>query len=425
MNEPTITCPHCANEIKLTESLAAPLIRATRLEYEAKILQKEVDVSQREAALRHQQKTLEDSQKQLDEQISARLKVERIAIAADEAKKAKLVLAADLEEKSKQLTELQQVLHQRDLKLEEAQKAQANWLRKERELDDAKREMDLTIEKRVQASIAQVRQKAKQEVEDDLKLKVTEKEAQITSMQRQIDELKRKAEQGSQQLQGEVLELELEAALRSAFPLDSIEPIAKGEFGGDVLQKIVSSNGQTCGAILWETKRTKNWSDAWLAKLKGDQRTAKVEMAILVSNILPKDAETFCQLDGIWVVEWRLAIPLATALRQSLIEIASVRQAQQGQETKMELIYSYLTGAKFRHRIEAIVEKFSDMQADLDKERKVMTRLWAKREMQILGVIESTVGMYGDLQGIAGSVLPEIPGLELPLIAMNELNNER
>ena len=259
MNEPTITCPHCANEIKLTESLAAPLIRATRLEYEAKILQKEVDVSQREAALRHQQKTLEDSQKQLDEQISARLKVERIAIAADEAKKAKLVLAADLEEKSKQLTELQQVLHQRDLKLEEAQKAQANWLRKERELDDAKREMDLTIEKRVQASIAQVRQKAKQEVEDDLKLKVTEKEAQITSMQRQIDELKRKAEQGSQQLQGEVLELELEAALRSAFPLDSIEPIAKGEFGGDVLQKIVSSNGQTCGAILWETKRTKNW----------------------------------------------------------------------------------------------------------------------------------------------------------------------
>ncbi len=425
MNEPTITCPHCTNEIKLTESLAAPLIRATQLEYEAKILQKEVDVSQREAALRDRQKVLEDAQKQLDEQISARLKVERITIAADEAKKAKLILAADLEEKSKQLTELQQVLYQRDLKLEEAQKAQANWLRKERELDDAKREMDLTIEKRVQASIAQVRQKAKQEVEDDLKLKVTEKEAQITSMQRQIDELKRRAEQGSQQLQGEVLELELEAALRSAFPLDSIEPIAKGEFGGDVLQKIVNSNGQTCGAILWETKRTKNWSDAWLAKLKGDQRTAKAEVAILVSNILPKNMETFCQLDGIWVVEWHLAIPLAIALRQSLIEIASVRQAQQGQETKMELIYSYLTGAKFRHRIEAIVEKFSDMQADLDKERKVMTRLWAKREMQILGVIESTVGMYGDLQGIAGSVLPEIPGLELPLIAMNELDNER
>ncbi|GKS69240.1 hypothetical protein W03_12440 [Nitrosomonas sp. PY1] len=425
MNEPTITCPHCTNEIKLTESLAAPLIRATQLEYEAKILQKETDISQREAVLRHHQKTLEDAQNQLEEKISARLKAERITIAADEAKKAKLILTADLEEKSKQLAELQQVLHQRDLKLEEAQKAQANWLRKERELDDAKREMDLTIEKRVQASIMQVRQKAKQEVEDDLKLKVTEKEAQITSMQRQIDELKRKAEQGSQQLQGETLELELEAALRSAFSFDRIEPIAKGEFGGDVLQKIVNSNGQACGAILWETKRTKNWSDAWLAKLKGDQRTAKAEIAILVSNILPKNMETFCQLDGVWVVEWRLAIPLAIALRQSLIEIANVRQAQQGQETKMELIYSYLTGAKFRHRIEAIVEKFSDMQADLDKERKVMTRLWAKREIQIRGVIESTVGMYGDLQGIAGSVLPEIPGLELPLIAMDELDNER
>lgn len=425
MNEPTIICPHCAGEIKLTESLAAPLIQATRLEYEAKILQKESNIAQREVALKNQQKMLEENQQQLEEQVAVKLKQERVTIAAEEAKKAKLALSFDLEQKSKQLEALQQILHQQDIKLSEAQKAQADWLRKQRELDDAKREIDVTIEKRVQESIVQVRQKAKQEAEDSLRLKVTEKETQIASMQRQIEELKRKAEQGSQQLQGEALELELELALRTTFPLDYIEPVAKGEFGGDVLQKIIGVNGQACGAILWESKRTKNWSELWLAKLKADQRIAKAEIAILVSNVLPKNTETFCQLEGIWIVEWRLAIPLAVALRQSLIEIANVRQAQRGQETKMELVYSYLTGAKFRHRIEAIVEKFSDMQSDLDKERKTMTRLWAKREMQIRGVIESTVGMYGDLQGIAGSVLPEITGLEIPLIAAkNSVENE-
>ncbi len=215
----------------------------------------------------------------------------------------------------------------------------------------------------------------------------------------------------------------MEEALRTQFPLDNIEPVAKGEFGGDVLQSVVGPMGQSCGAILWESKRTKNWSEGWLAKLRGDQRTAKAEIAVLVSNALPKEIETFGHIDGIWITEPRLAMPLVIALRQSLIEIANTRQMQMGQETKMELVYQYLTGPKFKHRIEAIVEKFSDMQADLDKERKTMTRLWAKREMQIQGVIESTVGMYGDLQGIAGRALPEIEGLELPLIDLGKVDD--
>ncbi len=415
MIEPTITCPNCATEIKLTESLAAPLIKATRQEYEARLAQKDQDVSQREAALTVRQKALEDAQRMLEEQVAERLKVERVAISADEAKKARQAAASDLEQKSTELAELHVVLQQRTEKLEAAQKTQAELLRKQRELDDARRELDLTIEERVQESIAIVRQKAKQEAEDGLRLKVSEKEEQIASMQRQIEELRRKAEQGSQQLQGEVLELELEIMLRSKFPLDGIEPVAKGELGGDVLHRVMGSMGQ-CGAILWESKRTKHWSDGWLAKLRGDQRAAKADIAILVSNALPKTIETFGHLDGVWVTESRLALPLAIALRQSLIDIASTRLVKEGQETKMELIYQYLTGPKFKHRIEAIVEKFSDMQDDLDKERKAMTRLWAKREMQIQGVIESTVGMYGDLQGIAGRALPEIEGLELPLI---------
>ncbi|MER0216172.1 MAG: DUF2130 domain-containing protein [Nitrosomonas sp.] len=424
MSEPTIHCPNCATEIKLTESLAAPLIQATRQEYESKLAQKEADVSKREATLKAQQRSLEDAQKTVDEQVASKLQAERALIATEEGKKARLAMANDLEAKSKELVELQEILQQRNSKLEEAQKAQVDLIRKQRELDDAKRELDLTVEKRLQESIALVRQKAKQEAEDGLRLKVSEKEEQIASMQRQIEELKRRADQGSQQLQGEVLELELETTLRLKFPLDSIEPVAKGEFGGDVLQRVMGPLGQWCGSILWESKRTKNWSDGWLAKLRGDQRTAKAEIAVLVSSTLPKEIETFGQIDGVWITEPRLALPLVIALRQSLIEIASTRQIQEGQETKMELVYQYLTGPRFKHRIEAIVEKFSDMQADLDRERKAMTRLWAKREMQIQGVIESTVGMYGDLQGIAGRALPAIEGLELPMLDLKDSGNE-
>jgi hypothetical protein len=235
-------------------------------------------------------------------------------------------------------------------------------------------------------------------------------------MQRQIEDLKRKAEQGSQQLQGETLEVELEGLLRARFPLDSIEPVPKGEFGGDVIQRVVGPTGAASGVILWESKRTKNWSDGWLAKLRADQRTAGAEIAILISIALPKDIASFGQIDGVWVTELRYAEPLAIALRQTLIEVHSARLIQAGQSTKMELVYQYLTGPKFRHRIEAIVEKFSDMQDDLAKEKKAMMRLWAKRDAQIQAVIESTVGMYGDLQGIAGQAMQEIEGLTVPML---------
>jgi len=410
MNEPTIICPNCKTEIKLTESLAAPLIQATRKEYEQKIAQKENDVAAREAAIRQQEAELIKEKASFDEQVTAKIKSARTEIALEEAKKARLLVASDIEQKEREVLDLQAVLNERDKKLAQAQMAQADLIRKQRELDDAKREMDLNIEKRVQASLAIVRDKAKQEAEDGLKSKVLEKETQIASMQRQIEELKRKAEQGSQQLQGEAQELELELTLRANFPRDVIEPVPKGEFGGDVLHRVNGPFDQQCGTILWELKQTKNWSDGWLAKLRNDQRAANAELAVLVSHVLPKGVSAFDLIDGVWVIESRYAIPVATILRQSLIELSAVRKAGEGQQTKTELVYQYLTGPQFRHRIEAIVEKFSDMQADLDRERKVMTRLWAKREAQIRGVIESTAGMYGDLQGIAGKTLQEIEG---------------
>jgi len=424
MAEPTIVCPQCKTEIKLTESLAAPLLESVKRDYEQRLSQKDADMTKREQALADRAHLLEKAKATLDQQVAQKLQQERSRIAAEEQQKAKLALGNDLDQKAKEISSLQDVLKQRDIKLAEAQKAQAELIRKERELDDAKRELDLTVEKRVQADLTTERDKARKEAEEELKLKVMEKDQTITAMQRQIEDLKRRAEQGSQQLQGEVQEMELEALLTAKFPRDTIQPVPKGEFGGDVLQRVIGPLNQACGTILWECKRTKNWSDGWLPKLREDQRTAKAEIAVIISQALPKDIETFGFVDGVWVADPKVTLPVAMSLRQSLIEVASVRQASEGQQTKMEMVYQYLTGPRFRQRVQAIVEAFSSMREDLDRERKAITRQWAKREEQIDRVMQATVGMYGDLQGIAGKTLQEIEGLEFQGMLELPLEND-
>jgi len=375
--DPTITCPHCKADIRLTESLAAPLVEATREQYEAK------------------------------------LRAERAAIAAAEAKKAKLELSTELEARSREIADLGAVLADRDKKLAVAQQAQAEAIKKQRELDDARRELDLSVEKRVQESLAAAREQAKHEAETDLKLKMSEKEQTILAMQKQIEDLKRRAEQGSQQLQGEVQELEIEAVLKQTFPTDVFTPVAKGEFGGDVVHGVSRGEGLACGTILWESKRTKHWSDTWLPKLRDDQRAAKADLAVIVTQALPKGLETFGHVEGVWVTGTRTLVPLAIALRHTLLELSLARQAGEGQQTKMELVYQYLTGPRFRQRVTAIIEKFEEMQSDLAKERTTMTKMWAKREGQIQAVLASTAGMYGDLQGIAGQAIETIDALDI------------
>ena len=424
MTEPQIMCPNCKTEIKLTESLAAPLIELTRKQFEQKLVQKDNEIASREDAIRNKESQLAQDKNNLkekiDTQVQEQLKKDRAIIIVEEAKKAKSILGADLENKAKEISDLQEVLKNRDEKLAEAQKTQVELLKKQRELDDAKREMDLTVEKRIMEGLEITRVQARKEAEESLKFKVMEKEQTITAMQKQIEELKRKSEQGSQQLQGEVQELELEEMLRTKFPFDTIEPVPKGEYGGDVIQRVFSPSCQESGSILWESKRTKNWSDGWLNKLREDQRTAKAEISVLITQVLPAGVETFELIDGVYVTHPRAAFPVAMVLRQTLLQISMARKSSEGQQTKMEMVYQYLTGPSFRHRVEAIVEAFSSMQTDLDRERKVIMKQWAKRNEQIERVMNATIGMYGDLQGIAGKSLQEIEGLELNSIGYDD-----
>ena len=402
LHEPTIKCPHCDVDIKLTESLAAPLLKV-----------REAEFARRERELYEQAERLARDRESVDQQVADKLTLERQRVAEEEQRKARNELGAEIESKQRELEELNDILKARDVKLEEAQKAQAHIVRQKRELDERQRELDLTIEQRVSACVGEIQLKAKQEAEEQAKFKVAEKDQLILSMQRQIEELRRKAEQGSQQMQGEVMELELEQILAERFSHDTIMRVPKGEFGGDVMQQVLSQSGVVCGTILWESKRTKNWSDSWLAKLRQDQRAAKAEIAVIVSQALPKNVTTFELIDGVYVVSPQCIAPVATLLRKALLELTLARQSAQGQETKASLVYEYLTGSRFRHRVQAIVEAFDLDAGGLERRERATLKQWAKRETLIDRVMSSTVGMYGDLQGIAGRGLEEIEGLEL------------
>jgi hypothetical protein len=414
IHEPYVVCPKCSHQIPLTESIAAPLLEAERRGFQEKLVAREAEFARKADELRRQQIDLTKARESLDEQISQRLQAERKQVIATEAKKARDQVADDLNAMTQQLAESRQLLEVRNAKLAEAQQAQAEALRKQRELDEKERELEITIEKRVQSSQAELVAKARQDVTDELRSQVSQKDAQIDSLGRTVEELKRKLEQGSQQTQGEAFELELESLLRGKFPLDLVEPVAKGETGGDIVHTVNGQIGSPAGVILWELKNTRNWSDAWLPKLRDNKRAAKADVALIVSTALPKGIETFDLVDGVYVAHPRCALPVALTLRQGLLEVANTRTTQAGQQSKAEQVYQYLTGARFKQRVEAIVERFTDMRDDIDKERKFMMKAWAKREAQLSVMIDSTVGMVGDLQGIIGQAMPEIAAIEQP-----------
>ena len=290
-------------------------------------------------------------------------------------------------------------------------------LRKERrELEEQKETLELTLTRRLDEERTKIREAAKKEAVEERQLKDAEKDKLIADLRTRADDLTRKLEQGSQQLQGEVLETRLEDLLRQHFPFDDIEPVPTGIHGADVTHTVRDTSGAVCGIILWESKRTKNWSDGWLPKLRDNQRAAKAQIAVLVSLELPKDVSTFRLIDGVWVTSVPCAISLASALRAGLLEIAAAKRSMDGRSDKMELLYNYLSGQEFRHRVEGIVESFSTLKKDLDAEKRAVQKTWAKREKQLERAVMNTAGMYGDLSGIIGASLPAIEQLELSAI---------
>lgn len=406
----TISCPECGTDIEITEALSSQLGEKLRKEFEAKERERDKKLAQREADLKGFEETLGKQRESLDQEVATRLAVEREKLRAEEAAKAKEQIAVELRDKETELSGIRE-------KLQLAQNAELDLRRKARELDEAKQELELTLARTLDEERGKIREAAKKEADEERQLKDAEKDKLIGDMKRQIDDLKRKSEQGSQQLQGEILEITLEDLIRQHFPYDDIDPVPKGIHGGDVVQTVRDSTGTVCGIILWESKRTRNWSDGWLPKLRDDQRAAKAQVAILVSMELPKEVSTFRHVDGIWVTSSACAVSLAAVLRAGLIEVATAKKSLEGRNDKMEFLYSYLSGQEFRHRVEGIVEAFVTLREDLETEKRSTQRMWAKREKQLERAVSQTAGMYGDLSGIIGASLPAIESLNPPGIS--------
>jgi hypothetical protein len=392
MTDQSILCPHCGKKIQLTEALTHPIEEKLRKDFESENKRKE---REHEAAIEALKK----------EQAQA-LAGERAAVEKAAKKRAEDALAQDMKDLKSQLEEKAKLL-------EDARKQELALRKREREIEERSRSLALDLERKLDEGRAKIREDALTKAAEEHHLRDREKDKQLEDMRKQIEDLKRKAEQGSQQAQGEVQELALEEILRSSFRFDEIEPVAKGVRGADALQRVRSSSGKTHGSILWESKRTKAWSDAWVQKLKDDMREAKADFGVIVSSVLPKCVSHIGQYDGVWVTDFPSLVGLSTALRAGITQLAQAQNALAGKGEKMELIYRYLSGPEFRHRVEAIVEAFVAMKTDLDSEKRAMERTWAKREKQIQRVIHNTSGMYGDLQGLIGASLAPIASLEM------------
>lgn len=393
MAEQYVTCPNCGKRIQLSEAITHDIEEKLKKDFEAEAKRKDKEF----------EKAFDAQQKEFDEKLSReKTKLERQARKEAE------------ESVSTELADLKTELDKKSKQVKEAEKKELEFLKRQRELDERERTLKLETERTLARERKKVWDEASAKVLEEHQLKDREKDQQLAEMKKKIDELRRKAEQGSQQAQGEALELELEELLRSTFRLDDVDPVSKGVKGGDVIQKVDSSSGSSCGYILWEAKRTKAWSDGWIDKLKNDQRQAKCDLAVVVSSVLPKGINRSGNLDDVWVTDFQSVVGLATALRALLIEVYQARNALVGKSEKMEIIYKYLSGSEFRQRVEAIVESFVNMKEDLETEKRAMEKAWSKREKQIQRVVQNTAGMYGDLQGIIGASLPEIKILQLP-----------
>ena len=408
-----ISCPSCRTEIEITEALEAQLTAQIRREMDSELKAKQAELKVAHNQLADQRQSLADEQAAFANKVKAGIDAERSKIQAEAKKSAAEALALEMKDQATQLSELQ-------AKLRDARENELEIRKRERELLEKTEELKLAAAREVNAQRGAIREAAMKQFVEEHQLKDAETQKLVTDLRNQIGDLKRKAEQGSMQTQGEVQELALEAMLESTFLSDSIEPVGKGINGADCKQTVYGQGGIRCGSILWESKRTKSFQKSWLAKLRDDQRSARASVAVIVTQVLPEGIDTFGMIDGVWVCSWRCAKGLAMALRAGLIEVGKTQIATKGRSEKMELVYNYLSSQEFQLSVSGIVEAFVTMQSELDFEMRSTKRIWKKRQKQIERAIDNTTALYGDLQGIVGGALPKVDGLTLPLIESDE-----
>lgn len=376
----TLICPNCKKNIELSEAL----LHEFQEEFE---LKHKKDMAE---AVRLAQEKSEKDFAQKNEQVLAKYKKEIEDQQSEEINKLK-----SLNEKAS----------------EELKKKELLAIEERRKLDEEKRDLELIIARKTEEERKKWEERISKEKEEEYRFKEKEKEMQIDNLKRMLEEANRKASGVSQQVQGEVLELDLEENLRTTFPTDEVTGVAKGARGADILQ-IVKINNQVAGKILWETKRAK-WTPSWIAKLRDDSRKEGASISVLITEELPKEIKTFGPVEGVLVAGYPYVIPLAAILRRQLIAISQAKITASNKDEKLESLYQYLQSDMFRHHIEAFVEAIVGNQEDLETEKRSMTRIWKKREMQIQRSINNVSNMYGELQGIMGKSLPDIKHLSL------------
>jgi len=357
---PTIVCPKCGTEIQLTEGLLFPFQQVWKKQWDGEAKQK-IDTAKEEA----------------------------------------------VQEAKQTIEELQGELKETKDKIEEARGLERELRGKLKKTDEREKELDLEVDRKVDE------QKKKSDEKHNLEILEYKKKQQ--ELQEKIERLNKEAEEGAPRIKGDALQEELDRLLELKFPEDDIEMVQRGVKGADVIQRVRGKVGKCCGVILWESKNTRNWNEAWIDKLKGDQRDKKADIAVIASIALPEDIPQFGMREGVWVTYLPLAGCLSEILRFSLIEITNNKVASEGKEQKIETLYTYFISTQFKQRIEPIIEALSSVQTQTKRERRAFEKIWAEREKQIEKAIDATAGFYGDIRGIIGSTaLPTIETLELP-----------
>lgn len=411
-----IKCPNCGHVFDVENVLSADIEQKFQQQYQLKLKQSLDKVEEDKKKFSEELALFEEKKKRENELFAQRLQQEKQKMETELQEQLRKSITADYENKVRMLENNNK---DNEEKLKDARKKELEFLQKVQELKNKEEEMEITLQKKIQAERESITEQIrKQELErnqlkeTEMQLRLKEVQLQLEEQKKLAEEMKRRAEQGSMQRQGEVQELLLEEILKENFPFDLIDEVGKGVEGADCIQTVRNNTGTECGKIIYESKRTKAWSNGWIDKLKADKRNRGADVAILVTQVFPKDMERFGEKDGIWICNFSEVGSVAHLLRSGIIKINEAIKSQENKGDKMQMLYDYLTGNEFRGQMEAIVEGFMAMKNSITKERVQMEKTWKEREKQLEKVLISTSGMFGSVKGIAGSSVGDIPLLE-------------